>query len=160
MNKKSLLIVSLAFLILSGPAKADLFGGPDNFDECVADKMKGQIASMIYTVRRACERKFETELQADQRKLIDIGWSDSTKSNVSVFVEENDSDFVVTRVLLTFSKAECGQAKSEEFDVKVEADFSGWVPGSDPKITTKASVDNATSLKCMRTKSVFGKRVQ
>lgn len=56
--------LSLIFwlLILSSPQylEAGLFG-PENYDECILDKMKGQPIAMRATARRYCKNKFHVE---------------------------------------------------------------------------------------------------
>jgi hypothetical protein len=55
MNYK--LMFALGLILIPTSSQAAWFG-PDNYEECVLEKMKGQNKAMIQTARKACERQF------------------------------------------------------------------------------------------------------
>ena len=143
---------------LPGPVFADLFWGPDNFDDCFVERMKGQDRSMGMVVRRACEREFEVELNSEARKLVNIEWTESTSDSATFTVGQNDSDFKIYRAILRFSEVECGEAKDDDFNITGTVDFSSWRPHTDPRLQATIKLANSSKLKCMRTKVLIGKR--
>ena len=164
-------ILTALLLLLPIPATADLFGGSDNYDGCVVDRMKGQEIRMINTVRRACERDFEVKLSTKAQTAVDIDWTKTTASHITVTIVSNDSDFQIIRAILVFSSKACGDAQGGvfnvfgdfnggDFNVFGEADFSHWMPGSDPNLDARVKLERPTDLKCMRTRELFGKRIK
>ena len=103
MNKIFLFLV-LIQLPLS--ATADLFLGPNNYDECITEKMKGvdiKIWNLIVGEPsiRICERNHETKLK--NTRGIDIQWASYETDEATMIIAENSSNFKVTRAKISFS---------------------------------------------------------
>jgi len=145
-------------LFIPNISVSGILGGPDNYDACIVDRMKGMDKTVIYTVQKSCEREFEVILKPDQKKLIHIAWSTSSSKEIGVEIDKNESDFKVTKATLAFSKTECGNTKDEDFSHIVDVDFSDWIPGRGPKTNTSIKFDNPHEFKCLRTKDLYGKR--
>lgn len=99
------------FLLVPYVAMAGWFG-PDNYEECVVEKMKGQERTMRGMVQDACEAKFprptsiaEFASWGDDRD-IKIDWQGQ-----SVRVARNDTPYAITEIALRFSRKECSKTK-------------------------------------------------
>lgn len=100
------IIVVLFFVVFSSSSHANWFG-PDNFEECVLDKMKGQNKSMIYTARKACEIKFPYEKKLESHKgEIEVSWG-TNAVGVVLTIEKNISKYRITRYKARFSEKMC-----------------------------------------------------
>ena len=106
------LMVSLAIM---NTATAGWFG-PDNYEECVVDKMKGQDKSMLKMVEKACEAKFPKPVSVAEyagfgdNKEIKIDWM----GNV-VKVLKNDTTYEITEVIMIFSRKKCDDITSNAY---------------------------------------------
>lgn len=150
-------------LLCSMPlANAGWLGGPSNLEECMLERMKGQNSTpfVIATVRKACERDFAVQIDMNQIK---VEWAVGSATETQVNITRNDSDFAVTKVVVDFSRAACDKAKDEDFNVRGEATFTGWIPGAAPKTSAAVAFPqelNQSSLQCMRTFAAYGKRIK
>jgi hypothetical protein len=88
MRKVRQLLNSVLLVSFSFGANADWFG-PDNYEECVLEKMKGQPKEMMWTAQTACEKKFSFEKELyDYSDDLEINWVTSG-SNIYLVIEEN-----------------------------------------------------------------------
>lgn len=151
----SRVIAALVLLIVSGSVSSGVFG-PSNFEECVLDKMKGQLPAMRPTASKACERDFE---RAVDISLVEFAWA----AEGTVNIRKNQSDFAITRAVFSFSHVACDRAKENDYSTRAEVTFAGWVPGMAPKTSGSfafAEPTNPATLQCMRTDEVYGKRIR
>lgn len=146
------------FLMLSSSANSGLFG-PDNYDECLLDKMKGQPNNMRNTVYKVCERKFPYEkviwssegtynyIELDE---VRVSWISSDGRIFATLV--NNSEYEITRVTRKFGKVKnCNEnADMSEFPFSLTFYFSSSLESS----TTHK---NAADMNCSYTKIVYGK---
>jgi len=135
-----------------------IFGGPSNYDECMVERMKGQERYMYSTVRKSCEREFEVKLQ--KKYLVDLNWVDTASSGVVVSIAKNNSEYEVTKAILIFSMKSCEESKDADFKIQAEAVFSSWIPGKSAGEKADVKLESAYSVKCFRTKEVYGKRIK
>lgn len=137
-------MVFLTFGILGIPnmANAGLFG-PDNYDECVLEKMKGQDKSLTFHAQNACEKKFPSpkEVYGYASELEYDWWSDNSKLYIKI--KKNKGVYNVLRMSLRFTAMSCdgknagtGNTFSSYFEIK--KDGSGEV-----------AAKNANQYKCM-----------
>lgn len=151
MSKVKQLAVLLLLIFLSCGASADWFG-PDNYEECVLDKMKGQPKEMMWTAQTACEKKFpfEKELYGYSDDL-EINWVTSG-STIYLVIEENYGEYTVTRYEAKFSTKQCSELTSA-------ADFSLTEVFRFPKGEHRSYVTASDSeqYKCMRTETIWGR---
>ena len=144
----------LASALVAPAALAGIFG-PDNYEDCVLEKMKGQERHMMRLAREACEKQFPSEKELEYGKHYDdstlnIEWCDSDFSTLSVCVPKNDTEYRVTRVIMVFSRKDCKDAKYDDYQQRVTFTFSRlWEKSS-------AEVKDASAYKCMRKDSVYG----
>ncbi len=151
-------IATLLVCLAPSIAIADLFGGPSNYEACVAERMQGLELKLFDTVRRSCEREFEVKLVPRDKRLVDVGWTNTTETSVEVNIQKNDSDFLVTKVVLAFSKKSCEESEGSDYEITREVDFTHWMPGSDPKTDAAIKFVDASTVRCFITKDVYGKR--
>lgn len=103
MNKYAL-IMSLAIM---NSATAGWFG-PDNYEECVVDKMKGQDKSMLKMVEKACAVKYPKPVSIAEyagfgdNKEIKLDWKGD-----EVLILKNDTTYEITEVIMVFSRKKC-----------------------------------------------------
>ena len=142
--------ITLLVLLMPSMASAGFFG-PDNYEECVLDKMKGQSKTMIHTARKACERKFPYEQELSYyRDKIEFSWySDSHSLNLDI--DENNGDYYITRYKASFSKKSCDEIKAQS-DYTLSKTFKLNRGSSSALI----SLSNANEYRCMRTEKIWG----
>ena len=59
--KKYIYLLPYISIIFPSNVLGGLFGGPSNFYECIVERMKGQKKFMYQTVKKSCEREFESK---------------------------------------------------------------------------------------------------
>lgn len=150
------LLCALVVGVWSEPVRAQWFGGPSNYNECMVEGMKGQDRSMSRQVHLACERKFEVELRDALLASIDISWN-TTQSSLIYSVTKNDTDYAITRIIAAFSESPCDKPQREFKDL-YEFNFQGWIPGADPKTEKEIEVSGAGRYRCSMKQRVFGIR--
>lgn len=151
-NIKQTLLPCILFALLSPTIVFAGWFGPDNYEDCVLEKMKGQDRAMIYTARKACEKQFpfEKELYGYKNNL-EIGWFPDT-SHLYLGIKENYGEYVVTRYKAKFSKKPCDETKtSSDYTLTKTFVFS---PGE--KLAS-VRVENASEYKCMQTDTIWGR---
>lgn len=141
----------MLLMLLTFFVRADIFG-PDNYEECVLEKMKGQNKSMIHTARKACEKKFPYEKTLEfYGDKIEISWySDQNSLNLSI--TENYGNYDITRYKSIFSEKECADIKSSN-DYTLEKLFK-FKKGIK---TATINLKGANQYQCMRTVKMWGK---
>ena len=141
-SKKNILLLITIIAILPSEGFAGLFG-PENYDECMLEKMKGQDIRMYDRAKNACEKLFPPEV------MIDVGYrKDEMKfeikkeaSKIYLFFKKKDEQHEITKVTLRFFPNKYdplllnnksfyfvkGRKKSEPiyFDI-VEIDLKDW----------------------------------
>ena len=149
------LIVLLTFTLLIS-SSCICFGGwfgPDNFEECVLENMKGQDKFLISMARKNCEKQFpyEKELNLDEEN-IKVSWSNEG-GYLSLAIEKRSNVYILTRVDALFSKKKFA-------DINNESDYSllkTFVFSPDPKVAgTAVDADDAESYKTMIVKKAWG----
>ena len=145
------ILISTMMLLLPLIVRADFFG-PDNYEECVLEKMKGQNEAMIPTARKACEKKFPYEKVLEYYKdKIEINWySDQNSLNLSI--TENYGDYEITRYKAIFSEKKCKDVKSS-YDYTLEKTFKFKGRAKSASII----FENGSKYHCMRTEKIWGK---
>jgi hypothetical protein len=147
-KQTSILYVAFAMFPLS--AFAGWFG-PDNYEDCVLEKMKGQNKAMISTARKACEKQFPYEKELyGYHDNIEIGWF-SDASRLYLRIENNYGEYTVTKYKANFSKKQCDETKtSSDYTLTKTFVFSTGKSAS-------VSVENAGEYKCMQTETIWGR---
>ena len=160
------------FVVMPLDIRAGWFG-PDNYDECILEKMKDQPRNMMPYARDACEKKFPYEkpltphdgsprspefsrllmLNDGENYYLDsdlkITWCDTSSSSISICVSKNETDYRITKAIMVFS-TKCEGAKPEDFREKVTFTFSRW------RDKSTADVKDAARFKCMRQIEIYG----
>ncbi|WP_285390872.1 hypothetical protein [Marinobacter azerbaijanicus] len=125
--------------------------GPDNYEECVLEKMKGQTKEMMWTAQTACEKEFpyEKELYGYKENL-EISWATGGLS-IYLMIKENRGDYMVTRYKAKFAKKQCSEVSSTS-DYLLTEEFRF------PQGAKRAyiSTPDAEKYKCMRTEIIWG----
>lgn len=143
--------IILIILLLPQVAIAGWFG-PDDYDECVLEKMKGQSEEMLWTARSVCEKQFPYEKELHSYKdNIEIELS-SMGSDLILSIRENHGDYIITRYTAQFSKKSCDQLTSNA-DYTLTKTFI-FSPGDNVAVL---SVKDADKYKCMRTDTILGR---
>jgi hypothetical protein len=146
------ILLGIVILLLTFIVRGNFFG-PDNYGECVLDKMKGQNEEMIFTANQLCEKKFPYEKAlGNYTDEIEISWyTDQNSLNLSII--ENYGEYEITRYKASFSEKKCEDVKSPD-DYTLEATFKF------KKGTKSASISlkNSNKYQCMRTERMWGKK--
>ena len=156
MKMKAILVM---LLVAPHLAIAGWFG-PDNYDECIVDKMKGQEKSMMSRVVSACRSKFPQPYSIAEY----AGWSDKSSKEIlidwlgeEVKVVKNDSPYTVTEVILKFSKKDCDEltksSQPDPFTFYDSPNFSFKIAGS---VGRAEQGFNPAIYKCARLYDVLG----
>jgi hypothetical protein len=151
MRKVRQLLNSVLLVSFSFGANADWFG-PDNYEECVLEKMKGQPKEMMWTAQTACEKKFSFEKELyDYSDDLEINWVTSG-SNIYLVIEENTGEYTVTRYEAKFSTKKCSELTSA-------ADYSLTEVFRFPEGEHRSyvSTPDSENYKCMRTETIWGR---
>jgi len=126
--------------------------GPDNYEDCVLEKMKGQDKVMIATARKACEKRFPFEKELhDYGDNLEIDWL-SLESRLYLFISKNLGEYAVTRYEASFSKKACDEPQTRS-DYTLSETFAF----SAGETLASLDIENADEYKCMRTNSIWGK---
>lgn len=155
-SMKNLTIAVTSIFYLSS-AWCGLFG-PSNYDECVLDKMKGQLVSMRLHAENACEISFPKEKILDtniwsgyakEPNFSDIKYEYKKTSNQHIdIIMANESNYKVTKIRLV-TKDSCGKNALILDDVFVAAPLLGN--------TFTAKVNETRKVQCVEVE-FFGKR--
>jgi hypothetical protein len=101
-HTSSLLLVAVV-LMTPLAANAGWFG-PNNYEECMLDKMKGQTDSMYLTARTACAKLFKLEQEMLSTRGVVKAW-DYESGSVTITVDEKDTDYRFhQRTIFVFSQ--------------------------------------------------------
>ena len=144
-----LAIPLLIFLNILNTAHAGIFG-PDNYEECVLDKMKGQAKNLIYVARKACEKKFPYEKDlGSYSSEYEFSWMPYNDNSVYFSISKNYGEYKITRVNVTFSSSLCSDNTS------LPSEHTKTVELSDKEDASITSVP-AISYKCARVNNLWG----
>lgn len=140
----------MMMLLLPSMVWANFFG-PDNYEECVLEKMKGQNKGMIYTARKACEKKFPYEKTLEYYKeKIEIHWYSDT-SSLNITIKENYGDYKITRYKAKFSEKKCKDIKlASDYTLEKTFKFKSSLKSS------SIALKNASQYQCMSTEKMWG----
>ncbi len=99
--------------------------GPSNFDECVLEKMKGQAPNMIGVARSACRARFPEEILLNEgihykKGQLKSSWTYRSRDTITILIDENKTDYKVTRVVIKPMKEPC-DSPNLRIDDEVEA---------------------------------------
>lgn len=158
MRIKALLLLGVIFAPMAGLAG---WFDPDNYEDCVLEKMKGQERFLINTARKACRNEFPAEVELGWPEIADIDTAWTTSGSSIVFeITKNDSKYTVTRIRALFSTKPCREEKAkdevttvETFVFPEEEGMFGF--GGNPKAS--ASVDNASQYNCYSGRTLWGR---
>ncbi len=155
------------FILMPLDVRAGWFG-PDNYEDCVLEKMKDQPRNMMSYAQDACEKKFPYEkalVPYDNFSFLggnpgnyksndlELSWCDTSSSSLSICVSKNETDYRITKAIIAFS-TKCEDTKPEDFREKVTFTFSRW------RDKSTADVKDATRFKCMRQVEIYGERAK
>ena len=160
MNAK--LIMGSLILVVHNVCFAGLFG-PSNYEECVVDKMKGQVLQMRWMVEEACEIAYPYEKNItdymggkDQSDLISYDGFTLKNDDLLVLDLINKSKYKITTGIYALSLLECGEAnvfdKSERVPLTPTSRDNSKLIG---KVST-----NYKNSKCGKLLELNGKRIR
>ncbi|MER2512284.1 MAG: hypothetical protein ABTQ25_07695 [Nitrosomonas ureae] len=98
--------VGIIFVIFSVKAAFAGLLGPNNFEECVLEKMKGQAPGLMGMARAACLIAFPPEMIIDSTR-IKYTWCKSEYQSVAVCIEQMPTNVTITRVEGLFFEDAC-----------------------------------------------------
>ncbi|MBU0769350.1 MAG: hypothetical protein KJ687_09695 [Proteobacteria bacterium] len=138
-------IIVVIFVSGASSVQAGWFG-PSNFDDCVLEKMKGQTPNMIGVARSACRSQFPEEILLKEgihykKGQLKSSWYDTSQDTITIRIDENKTDYKVTRVVIKPMKEPC-DSPNLRVDDEVEA--------KSPMFGSKyvADVPDASVIKC------------
>jgi len=148
--------ISIALvLIIFCPLIVDAgwFSNPENFEECVLEKMKGQDKSMRIYAIRACRKLFpqEEELTYFHTQNIEISWSYVSSSSVELTIEKNESSYRISKCIASFSIKKCDETQSNEDYI-----FTETFLFKDGKQKSRLKIKKANQYNCMGKMSIWG----
>ena len=142
--------------------------GPDNYEDCILEKMKDQPRNMMSYAQDACEKKFPYEkelvpynglfpLEGNPGNYngsdLDLSWCDNTSSSsVSICVSKNKTGYRITKAIMAFSTEDC--KVSWRAEVFLTFTFSRW------RNKSTADVKGYDRFKCMRQVKVYGEQAE
>ena len=154
-------VLFLISILLTSHAQA-AFWGPDNYEDCVLEKMRGQDNSLLSMAKKSCEREFPYEKYlSSYQGNTEISWGPS-QNRLYLKIVRNSGEYTVTKYKAAFSPELCSKIKPPKgpqllSDVSPEYTFIGtfrFPPGSD---TAYLKVDNPEQYKCFRAIEAWGK---
>jgi hypothetical protein len=145
MHRMSLFL--LAAMVFARPvvSYAGWFG-PDNFEECMLEKMKGQNSSMEFTAHKACAKLFKLEEEVYFLNDIKKTWGYEAGS-ITITITENPSNYYLTKGLFSFAPKDCEGAQDSDFGTPREIAFTSG---------KRTSVSIYPSPICMKTLKLWG----
>lgn len=149
---KVLTILIFVLLIpLSLPAGTK---GPVNYNECVLQKVRGQVTSTISQARRQCESVFPFEKKLhNYDSKVEIKWW-STSDTLHLAIKANYGDYRITRFTAAFTTIPCdgiGETGESVYTLRKEFIFD--------RGQEEASVyvgEDAEQFECMNSAGIYG----
>ena len=143
------MFLSAALLLFATNSQAGIFG-PDNYEECVLDKMKGQAKSLIFIARKACEKKFPYEKNLGSYfNEYEFSWVPHNDNAIYFSIDKNYGEYRVTRARVIFSSNLC------EDNTSLPDDHMKIVELSE-KQDAIISDNSAKHYKCARVDNLWG----
>lgn len=120
------------FILMPLDVRAGWFG-PDNYEDCVLEKMKDQPRNMMSYAQDACEKKFPYEkalVPYDNFSFLggnsgnyassnlEISRCDTSSSSISICISKNETDYRITRAIMAFSTKKCELVELEDLELK------------------------------------------
>jgi hypothetical protein len=96
--------------------------GPDNYEDCMLAKMKGQNSGMYFTAHAACAKMFEQEIY----RSIKTSW-EYANGYITITIPE-DSGYIVTKGQFSFASKNCGATTDDDFGAPKEIIFTSGKP--------------------------------
>lgn len=132
MRKKTTIAVILLTFFYPLISNAGWFSGPDNYDDCMLEKMKGQDKSMRRHAMRACEELFpyEKEIPNTEYSKIETTWRQNG-STIEIIIEENLSNYNISKIKAGFSTKRCSEIEDR-----------GWIEVNPRSILSKRDLSH------------------
>jgi len=145
LKKRILPCTLLVFSILLGCA------GPESYEECVIEKMKGQDSSMRTMVNYACEKEFPFKRNLLLSNINDIDYEfDCNDIGVQFKIKENRSMFKIIYIQAGFYEKECSKIINEEkYDKILDFAIKDGIVG-------RTVQENMCNYKCIKILSLHG----
>lgn len=149
----------IGLTLISTPSMAGLFG-PDSFDECMVDEMKGQSQTVYGHVYKVCRERFPIKTEPERRVSISeetfqYRWDQtqySTSQRVSVTSTRNETGYIPTRFVVVLSEKGCQD--SGPSDVKHRVELKADVFG----LGGSAIVQGANTFGCLWIEQMYGRK--
>ena len=146
--------IFLLFILLFPNSLLAGAAGPGNYNECVLQKIRGQVKSTISRARRICESEFpfEKKLRGYDKK-VEIKWW-STSDSLHLAIQANHGDYRITRFNAKFARKPCneiGGLGSSAYTIIKEFVFDSG--------KEEASVyvgEDAEKYECMHSADIYG----
>ena len=152
MVSKVIALVCFFLILIPTDTHAWLFG-PDNFEECLLEIMKGQDKSMLITAKKACEKKFPFEKKlSGYINIIEINWH-MDEEYIYLDILENHGDYVITKYGANFSTKSCDEIVSYS-DYSKTMIFYFDKPNQKK---TRIKMKDPKKYHCMQTEEIYGK---
>lgn len=151
MNIRKVALSTLLALCFLGGTAYGAWLGPDNYEECVLEKMKGQPKNMKGIAMVACEKKFPYEKEIFINEEVNINWLSADEGEFKMRVDENFSKYNITRSMHEFSKKTCENIQKSDFTLTKIFVFPKSTSSSRP-----VSIKNSSEYKCSRLTRLWG----
>jgi len=155
-QKRQLSILILKLFCLNTLMTATQLATARGFEECILEKMKGQVAQMHPIAAKACEAEYPYERVIESSAFypgtndeIEHSWGTQSGDEPLIYVEikMNISDHRVTKVVAEFTDScdDAEQTKKETFILdQIHENY------------LYKELENASSFKCMRDYRIYG----
>lgn len=158
--KLKIILVSILCFPVQGIAG---WFGPDNFDECMVEEMKGQSKAAYPHVYKVCREKFPIEKPKKEKIPFTAGALEFTwkygalndglygelKPYIAITVETNRTGYKLTEVVAEFSEKNCESSINEDYKHKLTFSYLIRNSGS-------TYIENGQTFKCARIKELYG----
>ena len=107
------IILSILFFA-SVNVSAGIFGA-SNYEECVLDKMKGQVSQLMFTAQNACRQAFPLppqEIRLDSEK-IKYSWCKTEAKEITYCLEQVPKNIKVTKIEAILFKQKCEDIQTD-----------------------------------------------
>ena len=148
------IFIFLSFILLFPALLPAGASEPGSYNECVLQKIRGQVKSTISSARRICESEFpfEKKLRGYDKKM-EIKWR-STSDTLHLAIQANHGDYRITRFNAKFAIKPCNEIRGlggSAYTITKEFVFDSG--------KEEASVyvgEDAEKYKCMRSAEIYG----
>jgi hypothetical protein len=148
------IVICLLFVLLFQTSLIADATEPGTYNECVLQKIRGQVKSTISRARRICESEFPFEKKLrGYDKMMEVKWW-STANTLHLAIQANHGDYRITRFNAKFATKPCGEIGG--FEGSAYTLTREFVFDSEAEEASAHVGEDAEQYKCMRPAEIYG----